>query len=44
MALDLTKTIEEEVVSIHQTMKEQIKPHIPQHSMDNDAIQGKMKG
>ena len=37
MIMDVTKAIEEEVVSIHQTMKEKTQTHIPQEIMENDT-------
>ena len=44
MVMDVAKTIEEEVVLIHQTIKEQVKTHIPQEGMEDDTTQGKIKG
>ena len=44
MDMDVAKTIEEEVVSIHQTKKERGKTHIPQEDMEEGTNQGKMKG
>ena len=44
MIMDVAKTIEEEVVSIHQTKKERGETHIPQENMEEGTNQGKMKG
>ena len=44
VVVDMAKAIEEEVVSIHQTMKEQTKTYIPQEGVEDDITQGKMKG
>ena len=44
MVVDVAKTIEKEVVSIHQIMKEQGKNHILKEIMEDDTTQGKMKG
>ena len=43
MIMNVAKTIEEQVVLIHQTMKEQPKTHIPQEDMEDGITQGKMK-
>ena len=42
--MDIVKTIEEEIVSIHQIMKEQIKTHVPQEGGKDGITRGKMKG
>ena len=42
MVMDVAKAIEEEVVLIHQTIKEQVKTHIPQEGMEDDTTQGKI--
>ena len=44
MVMDVAKAIEEEVVLIHQTRKEQVKTHIPQEGKEDDTTQGKIKG
>ena len=43
VVVDVVKIIEEEVIPIHQIMKEQVKTQVPQEHMEDDTSQGKMK-
>ena len=43
VVVDVVKIIEEEVTTIHQIMKEQVKTQVPQEHMEDDTSQGKTK-